>query len=76
MAAVVFGGMGSVSGPTIAAIFLAMLPEVLRVVQKWRLVLYGALMILVMLFKPEGLMGGRELFSGWKMRAKKREAGK
>ena len=76
LAAVVFGGMGSVSGPTIAAIFLAMLPEVLRVVQKWRLVLYGALMILVMLFKPEGLMGGRELFSGWKMRAKKREAGK
>ena len=60
LAAVVFGGMGSVSGPTIAAIFLAMLPEVLRVVQKWRLVLYGALMIFVMLFKPEGLMGADE----------------
>lgn len=74
LAAVVFGGMGSVSGPTIAAIFLAMLPEVLRVVQKWRLVLYGALMILVMLFKPEGLMGGRELFSGRNLRAKKKEA--
>lgn len=76
LAAVVFGGMGSVSGPTIAAIFLAMLPEVLRVVQKWRLVLYGALMIFVMLFKPEGLMGGRELFSGRNLRAKKKEAEK
>ena len=68
--------MGSVSGPTIAAIFLAMLPAVLRVVQKWRLVLYGALMILVMLFKPEGLMGGRELFSGRNLRAKNKEAEK
>lgn len=76
LAAVVFGGMGSVSGPTIAAIFLAMLPEVLRFVQKWRLVLYGALMILVMLFKPEGLMGGRELFSGRNLRAKKKGAEK
>ena len=61
LAAVVFGGLGSVSGPVIAAAILAVLPEVLRFVQKWRLVLYGAVMILVMLFKPEGLMGGREL---------------
>lgn len=60
LAAVVFGGMGSVTGPTIAAAILAVLPEALRFVQKWRLVLYGAVMILVMLFKPEGLMGGRE----------------
>ena len=60
LAAVVFGGMGSVTGPTIAAAILAMLPEMLRFVQKWRLVLYGAVMILVMLFRPEGLMGGRE----------------
>ncbi|MDP4108883.1 MAG: branched-chain amino acid ABC transporter permease [Bacillota bacterium] len=60
LAMVVLGGMGSVTGPTLAAAFLAMMPEMLRIVQKWRLVIYGLIIILVMLFKPEGLMGGKE----------------
>lgn len=61
LAAVVFGGMGSVTGPVIAGALLTSLPEVLRAFSRWRLVIYGLAMVIIMLFKPEGLMGNREL---------------
>lgn len=61
LAAVVFGGMGSISGPVIACAVLTALPEMLRAVSRWRLVIYGLLMVVVMLFRPEGLLGNREL---------------
>ena len=61
LAAVVFGGMGSISGPVIACAFLTALPEFLRAVARWRLVIYGLLMIVVMLFRPEGLLGNKEI---------------
>lgn len=61
LAGVVFGGMGGVSGPVLASILLTALPEMLRVVARWRLVIYGLAMVVIMLFKPEGLLGNREL---------------
>ena len=61
LSAVVFGGMGSISGPVIASAILTAIPEVLRAVARWRLVIYGLLMVVVMLFRPEGLLGNREL---------------
>lgn len=61
LSAVVFGGMGSISGPVIASAILMAIPEVLRAVARWRLVIYGLLMVVVMLFRPEGLLGNREL---------------
>ena len=61
LAAVVFGGMGSVTGPVIAGALLTALPEVLRAFSRWRLVLYGLAMVVIMLVKPEGLMGNKEL---------------
>ena len=61
LSAVVFGGMGSISGPVIASAILTAIPEVLRAVARWRLVIYGRLMVVVMLFRPEGLLGNREL---------------
>lgn len=61
LSAVVFGGMGSSSGPVIASAILTAIPEVLRAVARWRLVIYGLLMVVVMLFRPEGLLGNREL---------------
>ena len=47
----------------IDCILLLPLPEVLRFgsAQEWRMVLYGLLVVLVILFRPSGLMGGREL---------------
>ncbi len=59
-AAVVFGGTNSITGPVIAAALLIILPEVLRVFSQWRFVIYGFLFVIIMLFKPEGLLGYRE----------------
>lgn len=57
---VIFGGLGSISGSVIGAIILTALPEVLRSVNEWRLVFYGAAVILIMITRPQGLMGGKE----------------
>ncbi|MGE5486112.1 MAG: branched-chain amino acid ABC transporter permease [Ignavibacteriales bacterium] len=60
-AAVVCGGTGSLTGPAVAAFLFVVLPELLRAAQLWRLVLYGLLLVLIMVFRPEGLMGFKDL---------------
>jgi len=57
---VIFGGLGSVSGSVIGTILLTFLPELLRSFANWRLVLYGAAVIIIMITRPQGLMGGKE----------------
>jgi branched-chain amino acid transport system permease protein len=59
---VVLGGMGSVSGTTLAAIVLTLLPELLRGFSEYRMVVYAILLIVVMLVRPQGLLGLRELW--------------
>ncbi len=61
---VVLGGMGSLSGSIVAAIILTLLPEVLRPVKEYRLVIYSALLIVMMLTRPSGLFGTKELSFG------------
>lgn len=58
---VVLGGMGSLTGSVAAATVLTVLREWLRVVGAYRLVLYAALLVVMMLVRPEGLLGSREL---------------
>lgn len=58
---VVFGGMGSISGSILSASILTYLPEVLRSFSDLRLIIYSMLIIILMLFRPEGLMGSKEL---------------
>jgi len=58
---VIFGGMHSVTGAVLAAIVLTSLPELLRAAAAWRLVVYGAVVVLIMVFRPEGLLGTWEL---------------
>ena len=58
---VIFGGLGSISGSVLGALILTALPEVLRAFEIWRLVFYGAAVILIMISRPKGLMGGMEL---------------
>ena len=53
---VVIGGMGSAIGVIAGALVLILLPEYLRQVEEYRMLVFGALMILVMVFKPEGLI--------------------
>lgn len=58
---VIFGGLGSIGGSVIGAFFLTFIPELFRAFASWRLVFYGAAVILVMITRPQGLMGGMEL---------------
>lgn len=60
-AGVVAGGMGSISGPAIAAVLFVAIPEMLRVASMWRLVAYGFLLVAIMVFRPQGLMGHQEI---------------
>ncbi len=54
------GGVGSISGAMVGAFALTVLPEVLRDLENWRLVIYGALLLIIIIFRPTGLFGGRE----------------
>jgi len=64
IAMVVLGGSGSITGVIVAAIVLTYLPELLRQfnLDEWRMVIYSFLLILMMLFRPEGLLGRREIW--------------
>src|SRR5213594_3785574 len=61
IAMVVLGGMGSVSGSVLAAVILTLLPEVLRPVKDYRMVIYSLMLIVLMITRPQGLFGNREL---------------
>jgi len=61
IAMVVLGGMGSISGSVMAAIVLTLLPEVLRPVKEYRMVIYSLMLIVLMITRPQGLFGTREL---------------
>ncbi|MDR2313330.1 MAG: branched-chain amino acid ABC transporter permease [Spirochaetaceae bacterium] len=58
---VVLGGMGSMTGSIIAAYVLTYLQEFLRFLQDYRLLIYPLILIFIMLFRPQGLLGMKEL---------------
>ncbi len=58
---VILGGLGSIGGVIIGSVILVALPEVLREVQSYRMITLGAGLILIMIFKPQGLFGGRKI---------------
>jgi branched-chain amino acid transport system permease protein len=58
---VVLGGLGSLTGCILAAAILTILPEALRFGAEYRMVIYSLLLIAIMLTRPSGLMGGREI---------------
>jgi branched-chain amino acid transport system permease protein len=72
---IVLGGMGSITGSILGAIVITMLPELLRGFSEWRLVIYSALLILIMLTRPQGVLGHHEFGLNWLKRAQKRPEG-
>jgi branched-chain amino acid transport system permease protein len=58
---VIFGGLGSISGSVVGALLLTALPELFRAFSDWRLVFYGLAVVVIMVARPQGLMGGLEL---------------
>ena len=57
---VVLGGMGSVLGVTIAAGILVLAPEYLRAFSEYRMLLFGAVMVIMMIYRPQGLITGEK----------------
>ncbi|SDE52016.1 branched-chain amino acid ABC transporter permease [Auraticoccus monumenti] len=60
LAAVVLGGMGTIVGVLLGAVLLRLMPEKLRFVDEYRLLIFGALLVLMMRFRPEGLVASRQ----------------
>ncbi|MEG2658517.1 MAG: branched-chain amino acid ABC transporter permease, partial [Clostridiales bacterium] len=58
---VVLGGMGSLSGSVVAAVLLGFINAYLQSFAELRMIIYSSLLVLIMLFRPQGLMGTREL---------------
>ncbi|OUO31923.1 branched-chain amino acid ABC transporter permease [Olsenella sp. An293] len=54
---VVLGGMGSMLGSALSATVLTILPEALRAFSEYRMIAYAIVLILVMIFRPQGLLG-------------------
>lgn len=61
---VVLGGMGSMLGSVISAVVLTALPELLRSFSDYRMVVYSLALVLMMLFRPKGLMGTYDFSMG------------
>jgi len=59
LAAIVLGGMGTVGGVLIGATILKLLPEKLRFISDYRLLIFGAVLILMMRFRPEGIVASQ-----------------
>ena len=53
------GGIGRVAGPVVGSTILTALPEVIRFAQNYRDALYGVILIALVIFRPQGLLGGR-----------------
>ena len=58
---VVLGGMGSTVGVICGALILVLLPEYLRAFAEYRMIVFGATMVLFMVFRPQGLIRDRRL---------------
>jgi len=76
---IVLGGMGSITGAVLGAIVITILPELLRKLPgdlySYRLVIYSALLIVIMLTRPQGVMGAKEFGLSWLKRPQRRPEG-
>ena len=57
---VVLGGLGSITGAVVSATFLTLLNEILRSVSEYRLLIYSLILIFLMIFKKDGILGTSE----------------
>ncbi len=57
---VVLGGLGSLIGSVVSAVVLTSLPEFLRFLSDYRMIFYSLLLILMMIFRPQGIMGTKK----------------
>jgi branched-chain amino acid transport system permease protein len=58
---VVLGGMGSISGSILAAVLLAVVSTFLQSFPELQMIIYSLLLVVIMIFRPQGLMGSKEI---------------
>jgi branched-chain amino acid transport system permease protein len=59
LAAVILGGMGNIAGAILGGIILFVAPEKLRFLGDYRLLIYGGLLVILLIFRPSGLLPDR-----------------
>lgn len=57
---VILGGMGTLGGMFLGAAALVSFPEILRFLQEYRFIVYGVILVLMMRFRPQGILGGQK----------------
>ena len=60
LAMLAFGGQGNLIGPMVGAAVLIVIPELIRFLQEYRMLVYGGVLIIMMLVRRQGLLGGRD----------------
>lgn len=75
---IILGGLGSIVGSVLGAVLLTVLPEALRGFAEYRMVIYSLLLIILMITRPQGLLGSTAAFKGWRgrKRTKRKDASK
>jgi branched-chain amino acid transport system permease protein len=58
---VVLGGLGNVAGAVLGACLLIVVPEFLREFALYRMLIFGGVMIALMIFRPNGILGSRTI---------------
>lgn len=61
VAMLLVGGQGTMLGPAVGAIVLTVLPEIFRSLVEYRLVIFGAAIVIMILLRPQGIVGGFRL---------------
>jgi len=59
LAMLAFGGQGNLAGPVVGAAVLIIIPEMFRFLQEYRMLVYGGILVVMMLVRRQGLLGGR-----------------
>ncbi|MBQ7665547.1 MAG: branched-chain amino acid ABC transporter permease [Synergistaceae bacterium] len=65
-AVVVFGGLGSMSGTILGSAAITLIMEYFRDISQYRMLIYGLLLVIIMVFRPEGLLGSHEVWDFFK----------
>jgi branched-chain amino acid transport system permease protein len=58
---IILGGMGSIPGSVIGALTLTIIPELMRGLMEYRLIIYGLVIVIMLIIRPSGLCGGFNL---------------
>lgn len=72
LAMAVLGGLGSINGSILGAVILTVVPELLRGIAEYRLIVFGLIMMAVMLLRPQGIFGKARETSTSRAKAKGR----